>query len=404
MALLRMICALFVFLSCLITETMPVRVEITVPVHPIVVDGILPIQCQITDIEDGNTVKMFRVINGQTEELTSDTRYVSYSLGQRFFVTKRTISGGILAYFMTIIDINVHDQGEYLCKVFTLSRGNYVTVAEGSIDVEIYSLPDRVYPLCESTPTVTDNMNENIELKLKCISAKGAPAVALRWIDNSNQEIYSQSITQDDTVCSEIYQRTSRSIDGTIFICEMTSSGFTDFKRTCRIGPITVRKHIVTKNTEIINPIVPTQATKQKTLISSDCSSECSVDNTYTIFYLSVATVGAAMLCVVFLITTIIMCCKYHNISSEARDAQRRNITSCDGSEPVYVSLQRRVEPPPPERRSVYKEPDRSSVYMSVEDPNNPGSKVLMPKEVFEEFYNSLSLKKGNQNKSVVGV
>ena len=28
---------------------------------------------------------------------------------------------------------------------------------------------------------------------------------------------------------------------------------------------------------------------------------------------------------------------------------------------------------------------------MSVEDPNNPGNKVLMPKEVFEDFYISLS-------------
>ena len=71
-----------------------------------------------------------------------------------------------------------------------------------------------------------------------------------------------------------------------------------------------------------------------------------------------------------------------------------RNITSTDGSEPVYVSLQARPELVVPEKRSVYREPDRSSTYMSVEDPNNPGNKVLMPKEVFEDFYISLSLKK----------
>ena len=31
---------------------------------------------------------------------------------------------------------------------------------------------------------------------------------------------------------------------------------------------------------------------------------------------------------------------------------------------------------------------------MSVDDPNNPGDKVTMPKEVFDEFYRSLTLKK----------
>ena len=121
------------------------------------------------------------------------------------------------------------------------------------------------------------------------------------------------------------------------------------------------------------------------------------------------ATVGASVLCVVFLITTIIMCYKYNNKSNEIRNAQSSNIACSDGSEPVYVSLQRCLEPErslygEPERRSVYREPDRSSTYMSVEDPNNPGNKVLMPKEVFEEFYNSLTLKKSDHSKSVVGV
>ena len=94
------------------------------------------------------------------------------------------------------------------------------------------------------------------------------------------------------------------------------------------------------------------------------------------------------------------MCFKYQNVSSEVINSQR-NITRSDGSEPVYVSVQGPLEPErsslysAPKRGSVYKEPDTSSTtYMSVEDPNNPGNKVLMPKVVFEEFYNSLTLKR----------
>ena len=393
MATAVVLCVLLTIASIL-TEIAATTVEVSVPVHPITVGGILPIQCQIWGMEEAHTVKMFRVINGKTEELTSELRYFSSSLDQRVFITKRTIQGGIKVYFMTIVDTTMLDQAEYLCKVFALSRGNYDTVAEGSVDVEIYFLPDSIYPMCESTPALTANMNEGVELTLRCISAKGAPAVALRWVDNRNQKISSRPQTLDDTVSSEISSMTSLNTHNTVFICKMTSPGFTDFIRTCKIGPITIKKSTPVTIPEIRKPIFPTQITEHKTFMSDDCSNECSEANKYTILYLSVATVGAALLCIVFLITTIVMCIKYHNISGEVRETRMRNIATTDGSEPVYVSLQARPELVVPERRSLYREPDRSSTYMSVEDPNNPGNKVLMPKEVFEEFYNSLNLKK----------
>ena len=403
MASTVVLCAVLTMTVSLLTEIGATTVEVTVPVDPVTVGRILPVQCQIRGFEDTHTVKMFRVINGQTEEITTGVTYIPSSLGQRVFITERTMPGGILVYFMTIIDVSMLDQGQYLCQIYALTGSGYDKVAEGSTNVEIYFLPDSIYPMCQSTPALIENMNEGDELTFTCISAKGAPAVALRWLDNFNQETSSRSKTLDDTVSSEVSLRTSRITHGTVFICEMTSPGFTDFIRTCKIGPITIKKATEARNMEILKPIVATSATKQKTVITKDCNIECPNNNKYTILYLSVATVGSAMLCVVFLITTIVMCCKYQKISSDLQDPQGRNITGCDGSEPVYVSLQRRVEPPPPDRsslyresdrRPIYKEPDRSSTYMSVEDPNNPGSKVLMPKEVFEEFYNSLSLKR----------
>ena len=404
MAALRVLCALLALWLLSVYKSKATTVDVTVPVNPVTVGGILAIQCQISDMENDHTVKILRVQNGRTEELTTDIRYYSVSLGQRYFITKRPMPGGKMVYFMTIVDISTLDDGKYLCKVYSLVDGEFVKVAEDSTNVEVYYLPDSIYPQCYSTPALTENMNENIPLKLTCISARGSPAVALRWTDNSNQEVSSPSISQDDTVTSEFNVRTSSLLHDSIFICEMTNPGFEDFKRTCHIGPLTVKKPTRNDNTDTSPPRVTKPVTKQNILTSNDCSSKCSKGNKYTIFYLSVATVGAGMLCTVFLITTIIMCCKYHNVSSEATNAQR-NVIIDDGSEPVYVSLQRRPEPAIPERRSMYyKEPERSSTYMSVEDPNNPGNKVLMPKEVFEEFYNSLSLKKSDQNRSVVGV
>ena len=383
-----------------VSKTAVTTVEISIPVYPVTIGGILALQCQIWNMESDQIVKMFRVINDQTEEIISGTRYLSTTLGQRVFVTHRTMPGRITVYFMTILDMSLRDEGEYLCRVYTLSGRDYVKLAEDAVHVEVYFLPNSIYPQCQSTPAITENMHTGVQLTLSCISAKGAPAVTLKWKDNSNKEIASRTDRQDDTVTSVSYQRLSDGI-GSVFICEMTSPGFPDFIRRCRIGPITITK-TVDIDMEVLSPKVTNPPTKQKTLISfNDCSSECPKDNEYTILYLSVSTVAAGILCVVFLTSTIIWCYKYHNISIEITDTQRRrNITSCDGSEPVYVSLQARQEPDrsslysAPERRSIYKEPDKSSTYMSVEDPNNPGSKVLMPKEVFEEFYNSLSLKR----------
>ena len=398
MAAVVVLCV-FLTVAPFLHKTVATTVEVTVPVYPVTVGGVLAIQCEIQDIEKNHKMKMFRVINGQIEELTTDLRYISDVLGQRYFVTKRTTPGRKMVYFMTIVDMSTLDAGEYLCRVYAASGRDFIQVAEGSIDVEIYFLPNNIYPQCQSAPAVTNDMDENVQLRATCISAEGAPAVELRWIDNLNQEVSYQDKNVDDTVTSEINLRTSMLLDGTIFTCEMRSPGFPDIVRTCQVGPITIKKSSRTGNTGIMKPKVPTQVTKHKTLISTDCDNECSESNEYTIAYLSMATVGASVLCVVFLITTIIMCYKYNNKSNEIRNAQGAKIACSDGSEPVYVSLQRRLEPErslygEPERRSVYREPDRSSTYMSVEDPNNPGNKVLMPKEVFEEFYNSLTLKK----------
>ena len=403
-------CVLVIILLSSIPESEETTVDVTVPVSPVVVGDILALQCQITNMEDDYTIRMFHVINGQSKEITGN-RYLSSPLGQRVFVSRRTMPDGIFVYFMTILDVSMLDQGEYFCKVYTLSGADYITVAEGTIDVTINYLPNSIYPQCQSTPAVTENLNVNIHLKLTCLSEKGSPTVTLRWIDNFNQEIFSQNEVQDGTVSSEINQRVSKSLHGKVFVCEMTSFGFEDFKRTCKIGPFRIMKSETIDHVADTAMFPPMVTIKHSTLLTNNCANGCSSDDKYTILYLSMAAVGAGILSIVFLITTIVMCCKYRGISSEVRDTSKRNISITDGSEPVYVSLQRRPEPAipersvytesdrssiykEPERRTIYKEPDRSSTYMSVEDPNNPGSKVLMPKEVFEEFYNSLSLKK----------
>ncbi|XP_072020657.1 uncharacterized protein [Amphiura filiformis] len=388
MAVVVALCAIFVLHY--LHETKGTSVELTVPVHPVTVGGILALQCQIQDMEESYTVKILRDVNERTEELTTDLTYGASLLGQRVFVTKRAMSGGILVYFMTIVDMAIQDRGEYSCIIFNISGRKYATIAEASTDVDVYYLPDSIYPQCQSTPAEIGNLHENVDIRLSCLSSSGQPTVALQWKTNTNLDIASRNLDRDDTISSEINLRTNKEHDGVVFICEMTSSGFPDLIRTCHIGPITIRRNVEKETPNILPPVVIATTSKPNTLISDDCTTECP-ENKYTILYLSVATIGAAMLCLVFLTTTVIWCYKYNKISSEAHNGQR-NVTASDGSEPVYVSLQRRHEN------------DRNSMFMTVEDPSNPGSKVLMPKEVFDEFYSSLSLKKNLSPKHNVQV
>ena len=147
---------------------------------------------------------MYRDTKTHTEQLTSGSLYKESSLQQRIFLARRNTPGGITVFFATIVNASLLDGGEYFYKVYFLSGTDHVKVTEGSEDVDVYFLPYSIYPQCQSTPAVVENMNENVPLELTCISAKGNPAVELRWIDNSNQEISSRSTAYDDTVSAEI--------------------------------------------------------------------------------------------------------------------------------------------------------------------------------------------------------
>ena len=150
-ALSSLLIQFFVTLS----GTKATTVEVTVPVHPVTVGNILALKCTISNKEEGHTVKMFRVINDHTEELTTgDDEVVRSVLGQRGFLAKRNIAGGALVYFLTIVGMTKQDEGEYLCKVYAFSRGDYVKIAEGSANIDVYYLPSSIYPLCQSTPEI----------------------------------------------------------------------------------------------------------------------------------------------------------------------------------------------------------------------------------------------------------
>ena len=357
-------------------------VEVTTPINPVTVGSILALQCQIWNIQKGDTVAIARKFDGGSEQISSGSGISeSSSVKDRVYLAVRTFADGSMVYFLTVLDVISSDSGEYSCSVINFDETLPTVLGHDSIDVETLTFPDKSQPSCTSNPS-NSMLTKGNTLELTCTSKKTVPIVDLKWRSLLTYE-YLQSSDQSvgDSIVSRLYVRTNMAHNGAIFRCEMTSPGFPDRIRSCEIGPISVES---TPNTIAVSQT--TRTPKEVIRLGTakpigDCLDTCT-SSANVIFYLTISTGATCLLAVIFFITTILMCCKYHNVSSNVRQRQR-SVPSPPSlaSDPVYVSLQRRNT--------------NERVYMTLEDPNNPEGKVLLPKEVFDEFYNrTFSLKK----------
>ena len=370
-------------LCCAIVGTQTIgrtTVDVTSLSHPVAVGGILAISCEIRNIQEGNTVNFFREFNGITEQISGGKTYYPSALSERVFISRRASSDGSTIFFMTVVDITPDDKGKYVCTVYSLKNGKLVETATNSLNIEIFSYPGNRYPKCKSIPNIV-RVNEGRQLRFICTSEMKNPPVDLQWSTNNNNIYTAIDDNNGDTISSEITLTAKRSHNGASFVCTMTSSGFPERQRSCYVGPVSVVYDANGIRIANNNKLGDVTNVDRDLDLSKACEVSCPSDDTNTVLYLAAGTMGATILMFTFFITTIIFCCKYCKISGEVKAVQR-SVPFADGSDPVYVSLQRRPES------------DRSSMYMSVEDPNNPGNNVLMPRELVEEFYRSLSFKR----------
>ena len=352
-------------------------VQVTTPISPAIVGGILAVQCQIWDIQAGDSVDIARTSKEGSERISSGSNILDSSVQERVYLAIRTSTDGSILYFLTMLNIRASDSGKYTCSVTRISGAVPTAIDYDSVDIEIFSFPDKSEPSCMGNPQSLMLMEGSI-LELTCSSyARTIPIVNLKWRSLSTYEyLQSTDVSEGGTVVSNLYITIQKERHGTIFRCEMTSKGFPDRMQSCEIGPISVMSAVDNVDRDFsLTTTKPKDVIRLKTSGTiEDCQHTCK-SSSDTVFFLTVSTAATCLLTIIFLITTIIMCCKYNNISSGATQRQQCVPTPPSlASDPVYVSLQRRNT--------------NERVYMTLEDPNNPEGKVLLPKEVFDEFYN----------------
>ena len=363
-----------------------IRVSISSPTETVTVGGILAVSCQVWNIPNDHTVHLYRVLNSGTEQLTNGEYIARTAESLNVYLATRTSLDGSMIYFITMVDISEFDQGEYLCQILDTTEFNYIT--EDSIDIRIYAHPAQMYPLCTSIPNQPSTLNVRDTLTLKCTSEKGEPTIKMKWMNNkSARYITDRNRTNGNLVHSEAILRIDAGLHGAVFSCEITSKGFPDWKRTCNIGPIMVsldnnvqKNSGITTNVAGNNEGTNNHGDISKPRLTGACES-CSPSDDMLQFYLTIATIGTGFLAIIFLISTIILCYKYHDISTATMREPARVLTPQQSIEPVYVSLQ---------RRSV--NADRE--YMTLEDPNNPENKIILPKETFDDYCRTMTLKR----------
>ena len=360
------------------------RVEVTTPTNLVTVGGILVVQCQIWEIQDGDIVVIARTYDGGSEQISYGSNILDSSAKERVYLAIRRFPDGTVLYFLTLLNILSMDSGEYACTVSRMSGIRLTEIAYDSADVQICSFPDESQPSCVSFPSNTALMEGDM-LELTCTTYKTIPIAHLKWRLLSTYEYLesTNSRRKREDIVSTTYVTLNMAHHDAIFRCEMTSEAFPDRMQSCEIGPISVKSskstvnHGLSLTTARSKEVIRLDAAKPP----DECLNICT-SSSETIFYLTVSTAATCFLTIVFIITTCIMCFKHHSVSSNVRQRQRQAPSPPSlASDPVYVSLQRRNT--------------NERVYMTLEDPNNPEGKVLLPKEVFDEFYNrTLTLRK----------
>lgn len=390
-------------------------IAITTPVNPVRTGNMFAIYCQVWNARNEHEVVLARSQSGITEKISLSRGQLQPDVDERFFLAQRRKNDGSIVYFMSIVDAKLTDEAVYTCNVYAPNRRPPIATASFRIKVQYF--PHHRYPKCASEPAAgPDNQVDVYEGRpfgLTCRSQIANPVIQMRWLklgERGNVEGEEKVRIKSGIMIGELRRMAEADDDGAIFICEISSRAFYGKTETCGIGPINVipRPRITVVHTTVSTPSVPKQwqrGTTSSTVAvpityrayKDPCRERCS-DEQEVLFYWSIAAVISFVLCLVFLIMSVILCCKvctmatpttrrYHHQNSitSANNSLNRNSLNRNGVVRSYVV-------PPTHPETVYVKLQRNSnsdrVYMTLEGYNTPESRVLLPKEIYDKYYN----------------
>ena len=318
-----------------------ISLTVTAPVPDPEENGVFSIHCQVSGLQpgQGKEVTIHRQLNGYPERLSLETEVLRSTLEDRGFLATRHIEDGDVVYFLSVMDVQRGDGGEYTCEVISASRTEEV-LPIGSVNIRVMYFPTEGSLKCPDPPSSPLHVGDT--LLLNCNSEAAYPTVNIAWTRTSALDPRMRSVSttiSGNRINAVMTHIVTSEDDETMFICSVTSAAFPGPPRTCHVGPIHVVQGKPGNNVRPVDgddtadnhpsnqPKIPPVAMDIfpnsrdsdgdhhpdiTTLTKQDCRSKCSTLDGSVMMWV-ITTIVAGIFALTFLIIVIVLFSKYRS-------------------------------------------------------------------------------------------
>ena len=298
-------------------------VEVTTPLRHVREGGMMGIHCQVTNLRVEYMITISRQLTGSdSPETLSYDDNIQPDVDDRVFLAVKRIPNGAVVYFLTIVDVDTSDEGEYFCKVLS-TVGTVAEIAADSVTIPIQHFPTDPNPTCYSAKQSLEVVAGTLVV-LNCTSDAGYPPVKLTWGKtgdptplSSGSNHQQDTVVQDGVVFRELRFKVSANGAGAIFLCSLSSPAFPGQVKTCHVGPFKVLPNPGGDNNQVPStstihqdsspdedqrrPTVPSKVPAATDRCKLKCSS---MQNTTTQYWIISAVLAVTILLVFLTVTT----------------------------------------------------------------------------------------------------
>ena len=300
------------------TVSAETRIKATAPLEDVEEGAILSVHCQVTEVEEGHEVTLYRIRDGQSVQRVSVDDILIQD-EDRLFLATRQLTDGSTVYFLSVMGVTRSDQGTYRCEVFDPVEQK--TVATSSVHIAVLYFPQNQNPICSHIKPL--QIMEGNELVLNCTFPKGNPPVKLQWAGaNSATDLKVTEHTTDTHVVSLLTLRPRLDDTGAVYICKAFSAIFPEETPTCHSEQITVTRNPLGSNPPHIPPTTALETVSDPTVRHPmDCSKLCSTSTIDSpIFKWIISTTIAGIIALTFFIIVIIFMWKYYHVQNTSHN------------------------------------------------------------------------------------
>ena len=352
------------FVAQTVTTNAQPKVEVTAPLNPVETGGVLGVHCQVWNLDSNHEVTIVRTVNGDFERLTLDDG-VTHGAEDRVFLAPRQLDDGSMVYFMSIMEVDRYDEGEYSCRI--VSKKEESSVSSASVTINIQYFPGDSDPAC--TPSEPLTVLEGTRMALNCSSEVAYPHVVLSWSRVGTSETFqTNNGIEANRAFSALTLTALRGHNEAVFLCEISSSAFPTKTRSCHVGPLTVipdknyKPGMITqipdgsRNNGLVS-VIPGLTVNDNSVNSHvECAELCStLSASNDAFVWIVATIIGTLLALIFFIMGVFLLIKYCRLPPNPQ--------------PRYVAVQQPYH-------DIYAELDgrrnEGKVYMTLEQAEKP--------------------------------